>query len=359
MLLLPISKIYGGVMAIRNAMFDKGILKQHEFDIPVVVVGNLTIGGAGKTPHTEYLIEHLRHTYKLGILSRGYKRRTKGFVLASSHSRPNDIGDESYQIFRKYGHDGVSVAVCENRVRGIEKLLEADPSINLILLDDAFQHRYVKPWVSMVLTEYSHPLYNDDLLPFGRLRESKSAVDRADVVIVTKCPSDIKPMEMRIFKENLSLYPYQKLLFSRYVYLPLRPLFPDQTVLAPIPNLSHLTSNDTILAVIGIANPRPFVRCLRQFGAKVKLKLFADHHNFTMADMEAIRSKFDAIKGDHKYIITTEKDAVRLAHNPYFPHQLRSKIFYLPIEVDFLLQNDESLVDIVNRLIRTKKAANR
>ncbi len=356
LLLFPISKIYGCVIAVRNAMFDKGFLKQKEFEIPIIVVGNLSMGGAGKTPHTEYLVDHLRHSYKIGVLSRGYKRRTKGFVLASSHSRPEDIGDESYQIFRKFGHDGVTVAVCENRVKGIEKMLESNPAINLIILDDAFQHRYVKPWLSMVLTEYNHPLYSDSLLPYGRLREPMSAIDRADVVVVTKCPDDMKPMEFRLFKENLNLYPYQKLLFSRYTYLPLMPLFPDQAVLAPTPKLSHLTPNDTLLAIVGVANPRPFVRYLRKFEAKVKIKHFADHHNFTASDMESIIQKFDSMKGIHKYVITTEKDAVKLANNPYFPHQLRSKVFYLPIEVEFMMQNDESIIDIVNRCIKAKKA---
>lgn len=185
-LLLPLSKIYGMVTSVRNKMFDLGILKQREFDVPVIVVGNLAVGGTGKTPHTEFIISSLRHGYHIGVLSRGYKRGTKGFVLAKRESSPQDIGDEPYQIYRKYGHD-VTVAVCEDRCKGINEMLRLDPDINLVILDDAFQHRYVKPAVSIVITEYARPLYLDSMLPYGRLRESVKGLNRADIIIVSKC----------------------------------------------------------------------------------------------------------------------------------------------------------------------------
>ena len=204
LLLYPISKIYGVVMAVRNKMFDYGILKQQEFDIPIVVVGNIAMGGTGKTPHVEYIVESLLGKYNIGVLSRGYRRATKGFVLASPQSRPEDIGDESYQIYRKFGPD-ITVAVCEKRADGIRQMREINPTLNMIILDDAFQHRYVKPSVSVILTEYNRPVFNDKILPYGRLRESARALNRADMVVVTKCPVDMKPMHYRLFEENLKL----------------------------------------------------------------------------------------------------------------------------------------------------------
>lgn len=355
LLLLPISKVYGVVMAVRNKLFDMGILKQHTFDIPVIVVGNIAMGGTGKTPHTEYVVEALRDDYHIGVLSRGYKRRTKGFVHATRRSRPEDIGDEPYQIFQKYG-DEVCVAVCESRVEGIRRMLEIDPSINLVVLDDAFQHRYVKPAISIVLTEFNRPVFYDKLLPYGRLREPMSALGRADAVVVTKCPDEIKPMDFRIFKENLSLYPYQKLFYSTYSYGHLVSVFPESV--SYIPYLDWLTPDDSILIVTGVGNPRPFVRHLRKYKAKVKVKRYGDHHNFTASDMEGLVRKFKAMPGNRKFIITTEKDAVRLSNNPYFPHHLKSCIFYLPIKVEFLSRSDGDFDTELKNMIRKAVAQN-
>ncbi|MCH5347568.1 MAG: tetraacyldisaccharide 4'-kinase [Muribaculaceae bacterium] len=333
LVLLPISKIYGLVIAIRNRMFDMGLLKQTSFDIPVVVVGNLTMGGSGKTPHVEYIIEALRDKYKIGVLSRGYKRRTKGFVLATHRSRPEDIGDEPYQIFQKYG-DSVTVAVCEKRVVGIREMRAINPNINMILLDDAFQHRYVNPSVSIVLSECSRPPYYDKLLPYGRLREPMSALNRASMVVITKCPEDIKPLDYRVFTENLNLFPYQKLFFSTYTYGHLVSVFPEHVT--SIPYLDWLTPDDSILILTGVGNPRPFVLHIRKFKTRVKVKRYNDHHNYTPSDMEDIVKKFNDMKGNRKFIVTTEKDAVRLSNNPYFPHSLKPFIFYIPISVEFI-----------------------
>lgn len=339
LLLLPISKVYGLVVAVRNRLFDIGMLKQTRFDIPVISVGNLAMGGTGKTPHVEYILEALRDDYHIGILSRGYKRRTKGFVLATRHTRPEDVGDEPYQIYQKYG-DLVTVAVCESRVEGIKEMRAINPNLSLILLDDAFQHRYVKPTVSIVLSEFSRPVFYDNLLPYGRLREPMSALNRCDVVVVTKCPDDIKPMDFRIFREHLNLFPYQKLYFSTYTYGHLVSVFPEHVTY--IPYLDWLTPEDSILILTGVGNPRPFVIHLRKFKARVKVKRFGDHHNFTPSDMEEIVKKFSEMAGKRKFIITTEKDAVRLSNNPYFPHVLKSSIFYLPISVEFLTHDSSS-----------------
>ena len=338
-MLLPLSKIYGFAVGVRNLMFKWHILKQREFPVPVVVVGNISAGGTGKTPHTEYVIDLLRYKYHIGMLSRGYKRRTKGFVLATSRSTPLDIGDEPYQIYQKYGRD-ITVAVCEDRCTGIEELLRLDPRINLIVLDDAFQHRYVKPTVSIVLTEFNNPVFFDKLLPLGRLREPAKAIYRADMVVVTKCPAQLKAIEYRIFKNNLKLFPFQKLFFSRFNYASLRPLFPD--IRKDAPHMSWLGPDDAVLVLSGIANPRPLVRYLKGFKANVKVKVFPDHHNFNRKDLDAIAKRFNELEGKQKIIVTTEKDAVRLINNPYFPHQLKPHIFYQPIDVTFDPMNVDS-----------------
>ncbi len=320
-------------------MFKWQILKQKEFQVPVVVVGNIGVGGTGKTPHTEYIINLLRYKYHVGVLSRGYKRSTKGFVLATRRSTPLDIGDEPYQIYQKFGRE-ITVAVCEDRCHGIEEMLRLDPRINLIILDDAFQHRYVKPTLSIVLTEFNNPIFYDKLLPLGRLREPQSAVYRADMVVVTKCPDQLNPLEYRIFKNNLKLFPFQKLFFSRYRYGALKPLFPDD-VTEQI-QLNRLTEQDSILVLSGIANPKPLIRYLKGFRAKVKVKLFPDHHNFSRKDLETVVKRFNETDGQRKYIVTTEKDAVRLTNNPYFPHSLKKLIYYQPIEVDFDPMNSQT-----------------
>jgi tetraacyldisaccharide 4'-kinase len=336
-------------MRARNKMFDLGILKQQEFDIPVVVVGNIAVGGTGKTPHTEYIIDTLRYSFHIGVVSRGYRRKTKGFVLATKHTGPAEIGDEPYQIYRKYGND-ITIGVCEDRCRGIEELRQKDPTINLILLDDAFQHRYVKPSVSIVLTEFGRPAFDDHLLPLGRLRESMFALNRADIVVVTKCPDDMKPIECRSFTKRLDLYPYQKLFFSRFIYGPLVSVFPDEVTY--IPYLNWLNEDDTILAIAGIANPRPFVKYLRAFRAKVKVKVFSDHHDFTTHDIERIYNRFKALPGQRKYIITTEKDAVKLACNRNYPQSLKTRTFYIPIKVQFTnQQGNTSFEESLRRLI--------
>lgn len=351
-LLYPASVIYGWIIAVRNFLFNKGFLKQHEFKVPIVVVGNLTVGGAGKTPHTEYIIDRLRGEYRIGMLSRGYKRRTKGFVLAGSNSRPEDIGDEPYQMYRKFRQHDIMVAVCEDRVKGIEEMLKIDPTLSLIILDDAFQHRYVKPTVSVVLTEHNRPAYNDALLPFGRLREPFSSLSRADVVVVTKCPDEMQPMQYRTFKLNLDLYPYQKLAFTRYRYLPPVPLFPENYSGQGLENLSYLHQGQTLLAITGVANPRPFIKYLRRFKAKVKILRFSDHHNFSQSDMKEILDKFNSIRSKDKFLITTEKDAVRLANNPYFPPSLRSRSYFIPITVEEMSDDGQTLAESIKLMIR-------
>ena len=351
-LLTPLSYVYGAIVYVRNKMFDWGLLKQTKFSIPVVSIGNIAIGGTGKTPHTEYLISILQDRYRIAVLSRGYKRKTTGFILASPNSSPLDIGDEPYQIYHKFGQK-IAVAVCENRVIGINRLLAVDPSINLVLLDDAFQHRYVKPTVSIVLTEYNRPFFNDRLLPLGHLRESRQSVwQRADIVIATKCPSEMKPLDFKLFKKHLDLFPSQKLFFSKLQYGTPMPVFPDMAKYTP--TLSILNGSDTILAITGIANPTPFVRYLKTFNANVKVMHFPDHHNFSRTDIDDITDAFNSLSGRYKLILTTEKDAVRIAGNPYYPFELRQHTFLQPINVAFIGKLADTFESTLISLIEKK-----
>ena len=335
-ILTPMSWLYGAGVALRNLMFEYGLLKETSFDVPVVGVGNITVGGTGKTPHVEYILEYLRYKRNVAVLSRGYKRKTKGFILASSKSTPDSIGDEPLQIYEKFGGN-VKVAVCESRVKGVKQLIKEFPKLDLILLDDSFQHRYIKPKVNILLMDYSHPVYTDNLLPLGRMRESASAVERADFVITTKCPQNIAALDMRIVSKRLNLKPYQKLYFSTFDYGGLIPVFPDDCPYRAL--LEEFSSEDKVLLLTGIANPRPFVNHFRQYPFKRKVLYFPDHHDFSKSDLSEIRSKFRSNTGRRKIIITTEKDAVRLCHNPYFPHDIKPFIFYIPIGVRMLESN--------------------
>ena len=347
-ILTPFSWLYGAGVWLRNTAFNVGLLKEQSFDVPVVSVGNITVGGTGKTPHVEYIIEALCRRYKIGVLSRGYKRKTKGFILATDSLSPKDIGDEPYQIFHKF-NGLITLAVCEDRRKGIREMREIDPSINLFILDDAFQHRYVKPKVNIVLVDYTRPPFNDRLLPLGQLREPIDRLVACDMVVVTKCPSDLSPVDIRAMKESLSLFPYQELFFSNIRYADPVPVFP-----VPHPQLSALTwlrPEDTVLCVTGIANAKPLVRYLRQFPAQVKVMHFDDHHYFTRKDFADIFSIFDGLEGQRKFIITTEKDMVRILNNPYYPPTLRDIIYYIPIRVGLLeAEGHEFISSLVKKI---------
>lgn len=350
--LTPISWGYAGVMWVRNKLFDSGIFKEESFDVPVVSVGNITVGGTGKTPHVEYLVSCLASVYNIAVLSRGYKRRTKGYIEANSKSTPEQIGDEPLQIYQKYG-SRIKVAVCENRRNGIRELMRNYPELEMVILDDAFQHRWVKPKVSILLMDYNRPFYKDHILPLGRLRESAHSVNRADMVIVTKCPENMTPLQYRLVSKELDLMSYQKLYFSRYTYGGLLPVFPDN---APYHvTLAQLTSHDAVLLVTGIAHPRYFVRHFKNYPFKIKVDHFPDHHDFNRHDIEEIREKFNLLKGDRKLIVTTEKDAVRLSCNPYVPKELKPYFFYLPVgvEMDNGFGGSDLIADLRHKVEKT------
>lgn len=330
------------VVNVRHAFFNWGLLKSKEFDIPIVCVGNLTVGGTGKTPHTEYLVEVLSHHYKVAVLSRGYKRKTKGFYLATPNSSFKRIGDEPKQIKLKFPH--VPVAVCESRVKGIEMLREQHPEIELIILDDAFQHRYVEPWVNILLMDYNNPINDDHMLPWGRLRDSKSQLSRAHIVISTKCPVDIRPLDYRLVQNNLDLSPYQTLYFTRFKSEVPIPLFPE---LAP----PAIYPEQTVIAMAGIANPTNFFgRLDRRYTVAHKLT-FPDHYSFKMKDMHNIGELLKELPED-TVIIMTEKDAVKLMNSRKVDENIRRRFYYVPISVRFDNNKED---DFIQQLLKYVK----
>lgn len=341
--LLPLSFLYGMGVRFRNMLFDTGILESRSFPIPVISVGNITVGGAGKTPHVEYLIRLLCETKRVSVLSRGYKRRTKGYLLASSSSTSLELGDEPYQMYIKYGRQ-VHVAVSANRCEGIERLC-SDPETkdtDVILLDDAFQHRYVKPGVNILLVDYHRLIVYDKLLPAGRLREPKDGKRRADIVIVTKCPPDLRPMDFRVITKALNLYPYQKLFFTTIEYGDLIPLFSNSRSLA----LSEITSDFEVLVLSGIASPQHLLCDIQKHTENVIPMTFRDHHLFTPKDIARINNTFDSLSSK-RIIITTEKDAARLVGLDGLSDDVRNHIYALPIKTTFLLEQQEQFDEFI------------
>lgn len=323
----PLAWLYGGIIDIRHRLFDWGVLKSREFDIPIICVGNITVGGTGKTPHTERLIELLDGEFKVAVLSRGYKRKTKGFVLATVNSSFKKIGDEPKQIKLKYPH--IPVAVCEKRVEGIEKLRAEHPEVNLIILDDAFQHRYVEPWVNIVLMDYGCPVYEDHLLPMGRLRDRRAQMVRAQMVIVTKCPDDMKPLDYRIISKNLDLYPYQSLYFTRIATQAPVPLYPAY-------GQAHTLKRGTpVVAMAGIANPTRFIEDLRKDYDVVRTFIFGDHYSFKMKDIHLLETELASLPADTA-VVVTEKDAVRLMNSRKISDDIKRRLYYSSIRVEFL-----------------------
>lgn len=319
-LLFPFSLLYGGITTIRNRLFDMGWLKSHSYDLPIISVGNLSTGGTGKSPMVEKLIAFLMQKKKVSVLSRGYKRKTKGFREVLVNSSVEEVGDEPLQFKRKFPN--VTVAVCEERNVGIEKLKN---NSDLIILDDAFQHRKVQPSKSILLTSYGN-LYVDDLvLPAGNLREPKRGADRADVLVVTKCPENLSSMEMAFIEKKLHPKPHQEVFFTKIVY--------SEEIKNYKETLSLLElKNKKFVLVTGIANPKPLVGFLNHHNLHFTHRIFSDHHHFTFSEIENLDKE--------EIILTTEKDFMRLE-----PTIKNATLYYLPIEIAFLNQRAEKFFE--------------
>lgn len=331
--LLPLAALYRIGVSIRNKLFDWGLLHAQSFPFPVISVGNITVGGTGKTPHTEYLIRLLEADYRVAVLSRGYKRKSKGFVLADVHTPIEEIGDEPYQMAHKFPR--IRMAVDADRCHGIGCLTDGriTPLPEVIILDDAFQHRYVKPGLSILLIDYNRPIWKDRMLPAGRLREPQGGTHRADIIIVSKCPPHLSPDEQVRLRDKIAPHHRQEVYFTTLVYGKLRPLF---TQALPQRPLNSLQADEQILLVTGIASPAAIIQELHRYVHQVVPQTFADHHHFTKADMEHIRQAFLRLPEHKRLIIVTEKDAARLIDNALLCEELKPYMYVLPVEVSFL-----------------------
>ena len=336
--LMPLSWLYGVGVDIRNALFDIGVLKSVSYDIPIINVGNITVGGTGKTPHVEYLIRLLSDRYRVAVLSRGYKRKTSGYLLSTVASTMEEIGDEPWQIKQKF--PDIYVAVDANRRRGITRLMtdEATKDVQVILLDDAYQHRYVKPGHNILLVDYHRFISDDCLLPAGRLRERASSRSRASTVIITKCPQHITAMGFRVILSALNLRPYQHLFFSTFSYGIMYQLWGEDTLKPD----ALRRDNAHVLLLTGIGNPLQMEQDLRRFAQHITPLTFPDHHYYTKHDAEAIEQALLALPKPH-VIVTTEKDAARLKHLKGLSEEVRQSTYVLPIEVSIMRDEKDKL----------------
>lgn len=336
------------MVALRNFCFDTGILKEEKFDIPIISVGNITVGGTGKTPHIEYLIRLLEKDYKIAVLSRGYKRKLKGFYLADEFSGSDLIGDEPKQLKTKFPE--VVVAVDADRRNGIKQLLASGKKIDVILLDDAYQHRYVKPGLSILLINYNRLITNDFLLPSGRLREPVSSKKRADCIIITKTPPFLNAEAKQKIVNELNLSKLQSIFFTQVNQESTLPVFKEN----PVKTLAALNfKNPQIILVAGIANPHE----LKQFAVNISENItelyFPDHHSFTNNDISKIISEFKNRSGEEKILLTTEKDAMRFQNFSDLPVDLKNLMYYIPISVEFQFEGgvifNQKIADYVKK----------
>ncbi|PCI98830.1 MAG: tetraacyldisaccharide 4'-kinase [Flavobacteriales bacterium] len=326
-LLFPFSIIYGAILFIRNKLYDWNIFKSSPFNFPVIVVGNLSLGGTGKTPHIEYLIRLLQSEYKIATLSRGYKRKSKGFFLSNENSTINDIGDEPLQYKTKFNN--LIVAVDEKRVNGIKKIKEIHPKTELILLDDAYQHRALKAGLNILITEFNKLYIKDSVIPSGRLREFACGSNRADIIIVSKTKSDLSLSERENVINQLKPKYHQTVYFSYIKYSEITPFTNAAKT------LTNKTKENAVLLLTGIAKPQALYKKLENEYHSIKHIEFSDHHDFTNSDVKNIKEQFDCLSENNKIIITTEKDIMRLSL-PSILNQLQDiPIFYIPIEICF------------------------
>jgi len=339
-LLLPFSLLYGIVIFFRNKFYDWGIFKSQAFDIPIISVGNLEVGGSGKTPMVEYLIRLLKTDFKLATLSRGYGRITKGFRWVKANDDATLTGDEPLQISRKFPE--ISVAVCENRVNGINEIVKEH---QLILMDDAYQHRAVKPGLSILLFDYHQLKNNRFLLPAGNYREHFSGRKRADILLVTKCPLLLNESEQNELEHIVSPYAHQQLFFSGINYAEdLESVFTDQQL-----SVQTIKNNHTVLLLTGIAKPEPLLNEVKKRTQNIIHHSYPDHHNYSQKNILKLVTTFNAIKSNNKIIITTEKDAVRLKTDSFAELLIGMPVYQWPIQISFINGNEQEFNTLIKK----------
>lgn len=340
-LLIPFSFIYGGIVWLRNWMYDKNILKSNSFNYPIICIGNLAVGGTGKTPMVEYLLRLLKRDFKIATLSRGYKRKTKGFGIADENTTALEIGDEPMQFYKKF--PDVTVAVGEERLVAIPQLLQDRPATELIILDDAFQHRSVTAGLNILLTEYKD-LYTRDLpLPAGDLRDVRASAKRAQIIVVTKCKQHLSTEERDAVIKELNPKPYQKVYFTEIQYGRPYHLFLKKEI--------SLSADTNILLVCGIANPLSLKDFLATHFHSYDMLRFSDHHIFNTDDLDEIKKQFEKIKSPNKIILTTEKDGVRM--KKFETHLVDFPLYVIPIQHHFLFEQADDFNRAVVEFIRS------
>ena len=344
--LRPLSFLYGLGVELRSQLFELNILKSRSFTTPVISVGNITVGGTGKTPHVEYLVRLLSKEAKVAVLSRGYKRKTHGYLLADKDSTMRDIGDEPYQMKLKFPN--IEVAVDANRCEGIDHLIndEQTKDTDVIILDDAYQHRYVKPGINILLVDYHRLIIYDELLPSGRLREPIESKKRADIVIITKCPDSLNPIDYRVLTKAMKLYAYQSLFFTSLHYGAPYLLFGGDETRVP------KKQNSDVLLLTGIASPEQMIDDVQPNVKSLKPLTFPDHHAFSPRDIEKINNAFAAMPQESRVILTTEKDAARLRNVSGLSEEVKQRLLVLPVEVKFMLDGEKIFNDKIISYVR-------
>ncbi len=347
-LLLPLSYLYGLITLFRNRLYDWNFFKEKAFDLHTIGVGNMAVGGAGKTPMVEYLIQLLkRNSYEIATLSRGYKRKTTGFILADENSTAHDIGDEPLIYKSKYD---VQVAVDNRRVNGVQMLISSNKPPQVILLDDVFQHRALKCGLTIVVTDFNNLFFRDTMLPSGTLREYKSGIIRADVIIVSKAPDRISPIEIRNITKDINPGPHQRVFFSYLKYGELYSISNNKDTIHTLNDLFRFK----VISFAGIANDKPMVNYLKEYAAEVTHLPFSDHHEYIPKDLEDIEGYYESFKGGNKILVTTEKDLMRLKSNSVWEIAKRMNIYILPVEVTFK-DKEEEFNEYILKYVRANK----
>ncbi len=336
-LLAPAALLYQMGVTFRHRLFDWGILKSEKFDIPIICIGNITVGGTGKTPMAEMIIGYMSQMHRVALLSRGYGRRTKGYLEVQTDSHYRDVGDEPLQIKLKYPE--TVVVVCEKRADGIRRIQAEHPEVDLIIMDDGFQHRYVDPKINVVMIDATRPVQHDYMLPLGTLRDLREELYRAHYFVVTKCPERMAPIDRRIQRKVLIQVAYQKVYFTRFESFMPQPLYADEA--APEP----LVQGAPVIALSGIGNPAPFLATLHERYKVVAEMTLDDHHIYKVRDMNALKGLLAAHPG--AVIVTTEKDVVKMTNRAMIPEEIRRNLYYIPINISFI---EDSATDFLQRL---------
>ena len=337
--------IYGVGVSIRNWFYDMKIVKSRHFDIPIVCVGNIAVGGTGKTPTVEFLLGRLQSEYRIAVLSRGYRRRSKGYIEVAVGDSFLKVGDEPKQIKRKFPE--AVVVVCENRVEGVERIIREHPEVNLIIMDDGFQHRRLAPKVNIILSDYSQPPYQNKMLPAGTLRDNPSQLYRAEILLITKTPKSMSPIERNIAQKELRPSPYQSIFFTDVKQGAPKPIFSDVAA-------ERIPAGAKVVALAGIAHPEPFFESLKAKYNVVEKVAYGDHHIYKVKEIKALKELVER-HGEGVVVVTTEKDGVKLTSRKHIPEGLQRALYVLPIEINFRDGDSALFVEKLKNELNNKK----